>query len=115
VTTLPLLSAAERSCLDRYLELLAERLGDDLVEAVVFGSVARGDAWPRGMAIRSDLDLFVHTRRELTETEKAELFDATDPLFLECGRQISPAIVAHPSAKLAASVEADGVRVWSRE
>jgi predicted nucleotidyltransferase len=115
VTTLPVLSPAERGCLERYLDLLADRLGDDLVEAVVFGSVARGEAWPRGMAIRSDLDLFVRTRRELTEPEKAELFDATYPLFLECGRQISPAIVAQPSATLAASVQADGIRVWPPE
>ena len=112
--TLELLTEVERDCLERYLGLLAERLGDDLVEAVVFGSVARGEAWPAGMPIRSDLDLLVRTRRELPEEEKAALFDLTYPLFLECGRQISPAITARPSGSLAAAVAEDGVRVWPR-
>ncbi len=105
----------ERGCLDRYLELLAERLGDDLVEVHVFGSVARGESWPRGMPIRSDLDLLVLTRRELAQEEKDELFDATLPLFLECGRQISPAIVGTIPESIAAAVADHGVRVWPRE
>ena len=113
--TLELLTDVERDCLERYLDLLAERLGDDLVEAVVFGSVARGEAWPAGMPIRSDLDLLVRTRRELPEGEKAGLFDETYPLFLECGRQISPAIVARPTPDLEAALAEDGVRVWPRE
>jgi predicted nucleotidyltransferase len=112
--TLRLLNDVERDCLERYLELLAQRLGDDLVEAVVFGSVARGEAWPAGMHIRSDLDLLVRTRRELPEDEKAALFDETYPLFLECGRQISPAIVSRPSPELESAVAEDGVRVWPR-
>lgn len=114
--SLAILSDLERGCLDRYLDLLAECLGDDLVEAVVFGSVARGEAWPSGMSIRSDLDLLVRTRRELPDEEKGELVDATYPLFLECGRQISPAIVCVGtiSESLAAAVAADGVTVWPR-
>ena len=116
MTELPSLSASERSCLERYLDLLAERLGDDLVEAQVFGSVARRESWPAAMRIRSDLDLLVVTRRTLAQTEKDELFDLTYPLFLECGRQISPAIVREGamSKSLAAAVTADGVPVWPR-
>ncbi len=56
------------------------------------------------------------TRRELTRAEKDELFDLTFPLFLECGRQISPAIVREggSSEALVAAVAAGGVRVWPR-
>jgi predicted nucleotidyltransferase len=71
--------------------VLEEALGDELEEVWVFGSVARGESWPAGMPIRSDLDLLVVTRAEVgAETEQA-LVDATYPLFLESGRQIGPA------------------------
>jgi predicted nucleotidyltransferase len=112
--TLPRLTDAERRCLERYVALLAERLEDDLVEVVVFGSVARGEAWPAGMPMRSDLDLAVLTRRELSAEEKDALFEPTYPLFLECGRQISPAIVKEPSESLAEAIARDGIRVWPR-
>jgi predicted nucleotidyltransferase len=87
---LPLLSEAERSCLDRYLELLVERLGDRLLEVAVFGSVARGESWPAGMPIRSDLDLLVLTNTPLEQEEIDALVERTMPLFLECGRQLGP-------------------------
>jgi predicted nucleotidyltransferase len=87
---LPLLTSVERSCLARYLRLLEQTLADDLDEVVVFGSVARGESWPRGMPIRSDLDLLVFTHVPLSEPVLQELLDATLPLFLECGRQLSP-------------------------
>lgn len=84
------LSAVERNCLERYLRVLEEALGDELEEVWVFGSVARGESWPGGMRIRSDLDVLVATRAEVgAETEQA-LVDATYPLFLESGRQIAP-------------------------
>ena len=113
--TLPLLNDVERTCLDRYVDLLVGRLGDDLVEVQVFGSVARGESWPRGMPIRSDLDLLVVTRHDLAQDEKDALIDATLPLFLECGRQISPAIVREVPASIANAVAEHGVRVWPRE
>ena len=69
---------------------------------------------PVAMPIRSDLDLLVATRRVLEQEEKDALFDATLPLFLECGRQISPAFVAegNRSPALADAVSEDGVRIW---
>jgi predicted nucleotidyltransferase len=85
---LPLLSDAERSCLDRYLDLLVERLGERLLEVAVFGSVARGESWPAGMPIRSDLDLLVLTETPAGQEEIDALVEATMPLFLECGRQL---------------------------
>jgi predicted nucleotidyltransferase len=87
---LSVLSAVERSCLARYLDLLGSTLADNLRRVVVFGSVARGEAWPRGMPIRSDLDLLVVVRAAVAEAEIQQLLDATLPLYLECGRQISP-------------------------
>jgi len=90
VPDLPLLNEAERSCLERYLDVLVDTLGSQLVEVVVFGSVARGESWPRGMPIRSDLDLLVVTDEPLPEDAVEVLIDATLPLFLESGRQIGP-------------------------
>ena len=112
--TLEILDDVERRCLERYIGRLAERL--ELVEVVVFGSVARGEAWPPGMPIRSDLDLLVVTRGPLTQETKDALFDETYPLFLECGRQISPAFVSEGnlSQSLPAAAASDGVRVWPR-
>jgi predicted nucleotidyltransferase len=64
---LPLLTETERRRVARYVETLRERLGPRLLGVRVFGSVARGEAWPQGMPIRSDLDLLVLVRDELTE------------------------------------------------
>ena len=113
----PLLSEAERSCLDRYLDLLVERLGDQLLEVSVFGSVARGEAWPAGMPIRSDLDLLVVTDRSLAQDEIDALVDATMPLFLECGRQLGPQFRTHErlaegSPEFAEQLRRDAVRIY---
>ncbi len=86
---LPVLTDAERSSLERYLDVLVEKLGDDL-EVFVYGSVARGESCPAGMPIRSDLDLLVVTTEHVPSDVQAELLDATMPLFLESGRQLGP-------------------------
>lgn len=121
---LSVLDPTERSCLERYLALLVERLGRRLVEVTLFGSVARGERWPRGMPIRSDLDLLVVTEEPLSEDEAQELIDATYPLFLESGRQLGPQFlprdqVDHPRTERAAAflaeVRRDGVALFSRE
>jgi predicted nucleotidyltransferase len=60
------LNHAERTCLTRYCALLADRL--DLVEVRMFGSAARGDMWPPGSPMHSDVDLLVVTRDEVPRT-----------------------------------------------
>jgi predicted nucleotidyltransferase len=87
---LAILTEAERRTLDAYVELLRERLGERVVSVRIFGSVARGESWPRGMPIRSDLDLLVLVREPLEPALEQELIDATYPLFLESGRVIGP-------------------------
>jgi len=87
---LPLLDDTERSCLERYLDLLVETLGEQLLEVLVYGSVARGESWPPGMPIRSDLDLLVVTTEPVPAQLAETLVDATMPLFLESGRQLGP-------------------------
>ena len=104
---LPLLSESERSCLERYLDLLVERLGERLLEVSVYGSVARAEPWPHGMPIRSDLDLMVITSEPVPKDVADALVDATMPLFLECGRQLGPVFktqdeLAHPKSERAA-------------
>jgi predicted nucleotidyltransferase len=84
------LNATERSCLERYLDFLVQTLGDRLLEVSAYGSVARGEPWPRGMQIRSDLDLMVITSEPVPRNVVEALVDATMPLFLECGRQLGP-------------------------
>lgn len=90
LSDLDVVNDVERSCLARYLELLAGELVGELEEVILFGSVARGESWPPGMPIRSDFDLLVVTSSPLAEERQRELVDATYPLFLECGRQIGP-------------------------
>lgn len=119
----PVLTDVERACLARYLRTLVETLGDDLDEVVLFGSVARGESWPAGMPIRSDLDLLVVTRDAVSDETAARLVDATLPLFLECGRQIGPQFrtrgeLEQPrddrAAAFRANVERDGLRLHRR-
>lgn len=67
------------------------------------------------MPIRSDLDLLVLVDESLDDGLVQELVDATLPLFLESGRQISPQFrtpaqhAASPSRK---AIDADAVEVW---
>lgn len=46
--------------------------------------------WPAHSPMRSDIDLLVLTHKPLDSAVTEELVNATYPLFLECGRQISP-------------------------
>lgn len=112
---LELLTDAERRTLAAYVELLHEQLGERLVEVSVFGSVARGESWPAGMPIRSDLDLLVLVREPLGEAVEQRLLDATFPLFLESGRQLSPQFRTpeqHETSPSRAMIDADAVEVW---
>src|SRR5712691_3533853 len=84
------LNAIEGSCLVRYLTILQEFLGTGLVQVWLFGSAARGDMWRRDMPMNSDIDLLLITRGELSPDHRQTLVNETYPLYLECGRQISP-------------------------
>jgi predicted nucleotidyltransferase len=76
--------------MERYRALLRERLGERLVEIRLFDSAARGDMWAAHWPMHSDIDLLVVTRGAISEEMQDELVDETYPLFLECGRQLSP-------------------------
>jgi predicted nucleotidyltransferase len=84
------LSERERACLQRYVALLQERLGENLLEVWLFGSAARGDMWSQHMPMHSDIDILVLTEHPVAEPLQEELCNETYPLFLECGRQIAP-------------------------
>jgi predicted nucleotidyltransferase len=113
----------ERDCLARFCALLQARLGDRLVEIRLFGSAARGDMWPAHSPMHSDIDLLIVTRAAVAEQEQEALLDETYPLYLECGRQLSPHYfserrLAEPDDQgtrdFLSRVEADAVRVWPR-
>ena len=109
------LNDAERRTLDVYVEVLRQRLDERLLAVRVFGSVARGESWPAGMPIRSDLDLLVLVREPLGPSEREELVDATFPLFLESGRQLSPQFRTpeqHAASPSQADIDADAIEVW---
>jgi len=63
---------------------------EDLGAVWLFGSVARGDVWRAHMPMHSDLDLLVICTEPPSPALRDELCAATYPLFLECGRQLSP-------------------------
>jgi predicted nucleotidyltransferase len=109
------LTELERSCVERYVALLEERLGTELVRVVLFGSAARGDMWDAGSRMHSDVDLLVVTRSPLAEAAAEELVNETYPLYLECGRQIGPQFRTEESlgsAAFAENVARDGVEIW---
>jgi predicted nucleotidyltransferase len=118
---LPVLTATERSCLERYLDRLVETLGEHAFEVYVYGSVARGESWPEGMPIRSDLDLLVVTDAAVPEDVVERLNEATMPLFLESGRQLGPVFrtageLAHPrtdrGAEFVRQFRRDAIRIY---
>ena len=111
------LTDGERDCVRRYLALLRERLGPELVRVVLFGSAARGDMWEAGSPMHSDIDLLVVTATPLAEAAAEELVNETYPLYLECGRQIGPQFRTERSLgseAFAANVARDGVEVWGK-
>ena len=101
------LTDRERGCLERYCELLRERLGERLVEVRIFGSAARGDMWGPHSPMSSDIDVLVVTRDDVPEPEQEQLLNETYPLYLECGRQLSPHFF---SERLLAEPESDHTR-----
>ena len=111
-----MLTDIEQRTLDAYVDTLRDSLGDRLLAVRIFGSVARDESWPAGMPIRSDLDLLVLVSTALTEDEASELIDATLPLFLESGRQISPQFRTpeqHASSPSRDAIDADAIEVWA--
>lgn len=88
--TLAYLSETERDGVLRYVSLLAERLGENLVQIWLYGSAARGDMWPDWMPMHSDVDLLILSNQPVPKEVQEELLNETYPLFLECDRQISP-------------------------
>ena len=84
------LDRAQQECVSQYVALLAERLGEELLEVWLFGSAARGDMWSERMPFHSDIDLLVLTRTPVARSDIEELGNQTYPLFLKCGRQIAP-------------------------
>jgi predicted nucleotidyltransferase len=92
--------------------LLHRGLGESLIEVRMFGSAARGVMWPATSPMHSDIDLLVVTRGEVPPAEKEHLLNETYPLFLECGRQISPHFY---SERRLASPETDRLRAFLAE
>jgi predicted nucleotidyltransferase len=108
------LTDVERNCLRRYCELLSERLGDELVRVTMFGSAARGDMWPEDSPMHSDIDLLVLTEHDVPERHQEELIDETYPLFLECGRQLSPHFFRAQTVEFLVQAAQEGVDVFDR-
>jgi hypothetical protein len=83
------LTPAERDCVRCYLRLIREQLSHRLLEVYLFGSFARADMWPPDSPNHSDIDLLAVCGETPSPAEIEALVNATYPLFLECGRQIS--------------------------
>jgi predicted nucleotidyltransferase len=116
------LNDRERDCLRRFCELMRARLGDDLREVRMFGSAARGDMWPAHSPMHSDIDLLIVTGEPVPAEDQEHLLNETYPLYLECGRQISPHFfsdrrLAEPEDERTRDflrrVEGDCVPVWT--
>ena len=115
------LNELERECVQRFCALLRERLGEQLTQVRMFGSAARGDMWPARSPMHSDVDLLIVTGEPVAEREQEVLVNEIYPLYLECGRQISPHFhdersLAEPAdermREFVERVADDGVTVW---
>jgi predicted nucleotidyltransferase len=111
------LTGVEWNCVQCYVNLLRRELGDRLEEVWLFGSAARGDMWAGFWPMRSDIDLLVVTADQLSQEARDELVEPTYGLYLECGRQISPAFRTRRElrskwARLQAEVSRDGLKLW---
>jgi predicted nucleotidyltransferase len=113
------LNDVEWTCIRHFFEDLHARLGDRLREVWLYGSAARGDMWPPSRPMKSDIDVLVITADPLSDDEQNGLIQLTYPLYLECGRQISPQFMTAsewtaPSARrtdFVARVRAEGERL----
>jgi len=91
-------------------ERLREILGDDLVEVILFGSYARGEARED-----SDVDVLVVVRRRLTLEEYNRLSEITEKYVLEKGLVVS--LIVYPISPgmehnpLIQNVYAEGIKV----
>jgi hypothetical protein len=74
------------------------------------------------LTMHSDIDLLIITRRDLGDDEHDLLLNETYPLYLECGRQITPHFVskmrlAHPENEKTRGfldrMEADAGTPWT--
>ena len=91
-------------------EKLREILGDDLVEVILFGSYARGEAKED-----SDVDVLVVVKRKLTLEEHDKLSEVTEEYILEKGVVLSLIVYpVNPRMKddpLIWNVKVEGVKV----
>ena len=91
-------------------ERLKEILGDDLVEVILFGSYARGEARED-----SDVDVLVVVRRRVTLEEYDRLSEITEKYVLEKGLVIS--LIVYPISPgmehdpLIQNVHVEGIKV----
>ncbi len=89
---------------------LKEILGDDLVEVILFGSYARGEAREG-----SDVDVLLITRRRLSLKEYDRLNEITEKYVLERGIVIS--LIVYPlnsrmeNDPLIQTVHVEGIKV----
>ena len=80
----------ERECLACYVEILKQELGSSLLQIWLYGPVVRGDMWSRSMPMHSDIEVLVLTSESVDDKALNRLLNATYPIYMECGRQISP-------------------------
>ena len=112
------MSPTEEDALEKYVSLLAQRLGDALETVWLFGSAARGDMWSAHSQMHSDIDILVVTSLPLSEAAIDQLGSMTYPICLQCGRQISPAFKtiqewqADKPSDFVERVRSEGHRVW---
>jgi hypothetical protein len=112
------MSPTEEDALEKYVSLLAQRLGDALETVRLFGSAARGDivACPLPDALR--IDILVVTSHPLSEAAIDQLGNMTYPIYLQCGRRISPVFKtiqgwqADKPSDFVERVRSEGHRVW---
>lgn len=106
---------AEHSLINELVKRLTEKLGDNIVKVVLFGSTARGTASPR-----SDVDLILVVRNELPREElELSVADAAAEASVEFGRPVEAFVFTekefdikiHEGKGMWENVRAEGVEI----
>lgn len=88
-----LFTQVELECLEDYIKNILGKVGDSILSIWLFGSAAENKRW-KIPTLRSDIDILILTKDEISRNSVDNMINDTYELFLKCGTQISPSFIS---------------------